>query len=141
MSSPLPHGQATATPTPTSTLRAGMVGLGMIFDETYRPFFEAVHRRPLYDPAFGITRVELAAVASRTGRRADEFRRRSAGRVADFVSFTEPDCVEQLLAPQQASNTAPVNPRRRRSISSASPRPTTGILPPPGPPCWPASTC
>ena len=27
-----------------------MAGLGMIFDETYRPFFEAVHRRPLYAP-------------------------------------------------------------------------------------------
>ncbi len=28
-----------ATP-PRHTLRAGMLGLGMIFDETYRPFFE-----------------------------------------------------------------------------------------------------
>ena len=67
-----------------------MVGLGMIFDETYRPFFEAVHRRPLYDPAFGITRIELYAVASRTGRRADEFRRRSAEGVADFVASRTP---------------------------------------------------
>jgi hypothetical protein len=24
-------------------LRAGMVGLGMIFEETYRPFFEQAH--------------------------------------------------------------------------------------------------
>ena len=26
------------------TLRAGMIGMGMIFDETYRPFFERAHR-------------------------------------------------------------------------------------------------
>jgi predicted dehydrogenase len=103
MNTPLPHGALTNPPTDrTSTLRAGMVGLGMIFDETYRPFFEAVHQRPLYDPAFGIVRVELAAVASRTGERADAYRRRSTGRVADFVSFTEPRSIEQLLAAESA---------------------------------------
>ena len=99
-----PH--SSADPTATSTLRAGMVGLGMIFDETYRPFFEAVHQRPLYDPAFGVVRVELAAVASRTGARADEYRRRSAGRIADFVSYLEPQSIEQLLADQSASGKA-----------------------------------
>ncbi len=75
-----------------------MVGLGMIFDETYRPFFESVHQRPLYDPAFGIVRVELAAVASRTGQRAEEYRRKAAGRVHSFVGFVEPNSIEQLLA-------------------------------------------
>ena len=75
-----------------------MVGLGMIFDETYRPFFEMVHQRPLYDPSFGIVRVELAAVASRTGQRAEEYRRKAAGRVAPFVSFVEPNSIDQLLA-------------------------------------------
>src|SRR5271154_2618582 len=89
-----------ADQTGTSTLRAGMVGLGMIFDETYRPFFETVHLRPLYDPAFGIVRLELAAVASRTGHRAEEYRRRSAGRVTDFASFVEPQSIEQLLEAQ-----------------------------------------
>lgn len=84
--------------TPTTRvnrLAAGMVGLGMIFDETYRPFFEAVRRRPLYDPAFGICHVDLAAVASRTGRRADAYR--MAGTLGDFESFKEPDAMGQLL--------------------------------------------
>ena len=43
-------------------LRAGMVGMGMIFDETYRPFFEAVSRQPLYDGRFGPSSVALSAV-------------------------------------------------------------------------------
>ncbi|HEX4142656.1 MAG TPA: Gfo/Idh/MocA family oxidoreductase [Pirellulales bacterium] len=108
MNNPLPHGEKTgaANLSAVSTLRVGMVGLGMIFDETYRPFFEAVHQRPLYDPAFGIARVELAAVASRTGQRAEDYRRRLAGRVADFASFVEPGSIEQLLAP---SASAPVD--------------------------------
>ena len=50
-------------------LKAGMVGMGMIFDETYRPFFEAAHAGGLYDRRFGLCEVELAAVASRTGGR------------------------------------------------------------------------
>ena len=48
-------------------LRAGMVGMGMIFDETYRPFFEQVRDRGIYDRLFGDVDVPLAAVASRTG--------------------------------------------------------------------------
>ena len=43
------------------TLRIGMVGMGMIFDETYRPFFENVHRQGLFDRRFGVCNVELAA--------------------------------------------------------------------------------
>ena len=61
----------------------------MIFDETYRPFFEAVHQRPLYDPAFGVVRVPLAAVASRTGQRADEYRRQ-LGRPRRPISTVSP---------------------------------------------------
>ncbi len=79
-------------------LRAGMVGTGMIFDETYRPFFEAVFQRPLYQPSFGVCQVALAAVASRTGRRADAYRHASVGRIGRFESFCEPDSVEKLLA-------------------------------------------
>ena len=37
----------------SSVLRAGMVGLGMIFDETYRPFFERAHAEGLWDKRFG----------------------------------------------------------------------------------------
>ena len=75
-------------------LRGGMVGMGMIFDETYRPFFEQVRHRPLYDRAFGVCDVELNAVASRTGKRANAYR----ATIGAFDSFTEPNSVEQLLA-------------------------------------------
>ncbi len=80
-------------------LRAGMVGLGMIFDETYRPFFEQVRQHPLYDPRFGVCQVELTAVASRTGRRAQAYLEQ--GRLGQFQSFAEPDSVGQLLRQAQ----------------------------------------
>src|SRR5262245_10199202 len=35
-------------------LRAGMVGLGMIFDDTYRPLFEQLHTEGLYRRDFGL---------------------------------------------------------------------------------------
>ncbi|HLW65508.1 MAG TPA: Gfo/Idh/MocA family oxidoreductase [Gemmataceae bacterium] len=77
-------------------LRAGMVGLGMIFDETYRPLFEQMYSRGLYRRDIGFVDVELAAVASRTGARAEKLRQ--AGRLSSFASFTEPDAVEKMLA-------------------------------------------
>src|SRR5262249_30623642 len=40
-------------------LRAGMVGLGMIFDDTYRPLFEQLHAEGLYRRDFGSVEVEL----------------------------------------------------------------------------------
>jgi predicted dehydrogenase len=80
-------------------LRAGMVGLGMIFDDTYRPLFEQLHAEGLYRRDFGLVEVELAAVASRTGARAERYRRDAAGRVGGaFASFAGPDAVGQLLA-------------------------------------------
>src|SRR5437870_2238386 len=79
-------------------LRAGMVGLGMIFDETYRPLFEQLHAEGLYRRDFGYVDVELAAVASRTGSRAERYRRQAAGRVADFVSYSGNDAAHQLAA-------------------------------------------
>src|SRR5262245_60551939 len=80
-----------------SSLRAGMVGMGMIFDETYRPFFEQAHAAKLYDPRFGACSVELAAVASRTGSRAEAYRQSAGNRIAPFISFKEPDSIGQLL--------------------------------------------
>jgi D-galacturonate reductase len=74
-----------------------MVGMGMIFDETYRPFFEQAHAAGIYDPTFGVCRVELAAVASRTGSRADAYRKAAGDRIAKFESFREPDSINQLL--------------------------------------------
>jgi predicted dehydrogenase len=79
-------------------LRAGMVGLGMIFDETYRPLFEQLHANGLYRRDFGLVDVELAAVASRTGTRAERYRQSAAGRVGDFASFSGDGSTEQLLA-------------------------------------------
>jgi len=78
-------------------LRAGMVGLGMIFDETYRPLFEQLHREGLYRRDFDHVNVELSAVATRTGARAERYKKNVAGRVADFASFTGHDAVRQLL--------------------------------------------
>jgi predicted dehydrogenase len=92
------HAPPTGSQTvPVHALRAGMAGMGMIFDETYRPFLEGVHLRPLYDEAWGVCRVELAAVASRTGQRAEAYRRASQGKVAEFDSFQGPHSVSQLL--------------------------------------------
>ena len=78
-------------------LRGGMVGMGMIFDETYRPFFENAFRHGLYDRRFGACDVELAAVASRTGGRAKAYRESAAGKVAEFRSFVEPNSIGKLL--------------------------------------------
>src|SRR5262245_56967246 len=82
--------------TASNTLRAGMIGMGMIFDETYRPFFERMHDQGLFDRCFGLVEVPLTAVASRTGVRADKYRR-AAGRIAAHESFTGADAVARLL--------------------------------------------
>lgn len=74
-----------------------MVGLGMIFDETYRPLFEQLHAERLYREPFGLITVELAAVASRTGSRAEKYRQAAAGRVGDFQSYSGADAVRQML--------------------------------------------
>lgn len=89
------------TTTPNFTrnrLRAGMVGLGMIFDETYRPFFEQAHADGIYRRDFGLVDIELAAVATRTGSRADRYRKEAAGRCTPFASFAGTDAVAKLLA-------------------------------------------
>jgi predicted dehydrogenase len=75
-----------------------MVGMGMIFDETYRPFFEKVRAQPLYEPGVGVCQVQLAAVASRTGSRAEAYRKSAGQRIDSFQSFTEPGSMPKLLA-------------------------------------------
>jgi D-galacturonate reductase len=77
-----------------------MIGMGMIFDETYRPCFERVATAGLYDRSFGAVDFSLAAVASRTGKRAEAYRQEAvkAGRIPDFQSFSGNNSVEQLLA-------------------------------------------
>jgi predicted dehydrogenase len=79
-------------------LRAGMVGLGMIFDETYRPLFEQLHRDGLYRPDIGPVQVELTTAASRTGVRGERYRQSGAGRLGPFVNCHGPNAVEHLLA-------------------------------------------
>jgi predicted dehydrogenase len=79
-------------------LRAGMVGMGMIFDDTYRPMFEQVHTEGLHRRDFGLVDIELAAVATRTGSRAERYKKAAAGRIADFVSCAGEDAVPRLLA-------------------------------------------
>jgi predicted dehydrogenase len=74
-------------------IRAGMVGLGMIFEETYRPCFEQLRNEGLFRRDFGQTEVDLAAVASRTGSRAERYRQS----LGDFKSFAGPHAVAQLL--------------------------------------------
>lgn len=83
--------------TQPNRLRAGMVGLGMIFDETYRPMFEAAHRDGIFRRDFGFVDVELVAVASRTGSRAERYRKDLAGKVSPFQSFAGADAVPALL--------------------------------------------
>jgi len=69
----------------------------MIFDETYRPMFEAVHCNGLFRRDFGLVGVELAAVASRTGSRVERYQRELAGKLAPFQSFAGPDALPALL--------------------------------------------
>lgn len=79
-------------------LRAGMLGMGMIFDETYRPFFEQTHAAGgIYDPRFGLCRVELTGVGSRTGSRAEAYRKASTGKIAPFESYSGPDATAKLI--------------------------------------------
>ncbi len=79
-------------------LRAGMIGVGMIFDETYRPFLERTHREGMYDRKYGDVSVPLVGIASRTGKRADKYRETAGDAIAPFVSFSGEDSVDQMLA-------------------------------------------
>ncbi|MEQ1842399.1 MAG: Gfo/Idh/MocA family oxidoreductase, partial [Verrucomicrobiales bacterium] len=76
-------------------LRGGMVGMGMIFDETYAPFFEAA-QDGVYDPAVGAFRVELAGAATRTGDRAAAYGKRRG--LAAFGNHMGENAVGDLLA-------------------------------------------
>ncbi len=86
-----------STPTPSPALRAGMVGVGMIFDETYRPFFERTHREGLYDRRFGDVSVPLVAIASKTGKRAAQYLANAGTSIHAFQNFAGNDSVGQML--------------------------------------------
>ncbi|MEX0727331.1 MAG: Gfo/Idh/MocA family oxidoreductase [Planctomycetaceae bacterium] len=82
---------------PSHRLRAGMVGIGMIFDETYRPFFERAHAEGVYDRRFGDVAVELSAVASRTGKRADAYLKSAGNRIGPCQNFHGSHSVAEML--------------------------------------------
>ncbi|WP_437203296.1 Gfo/Idh/MocA family protein [Planctomicrobium sp. SH664] len=79
-------------------VRAGMIGMGMIFDETYRPFFERAAAQGVYDRSFGVVDVQLAGVASRTGKRAESYRKVAPAATKDFYSASGENCTQDLLA-------------------------------------------
>jgi predicted dehydrogenase len=81
----------------TKTLRVGMVGAGMIFDETYRPAFLHLAETPLYSRRTGPVEVRLAGVASRTGKRAAKLHDELQGMLGDFAIHVEPDSLGSLL--------------------------------------------
>jgi len=74
-----------------------MVGLGMIFDETYRPFLEATSGAPLFASATGPVAIHLLAAASKTGTRAARQLADPANRLSGFLNCAGPDAVQQLL--------------------------------------------
>lgn len=78
-------------------LRIGMVGLGMIFEETYRPLWEHLDLQGLPVPGVGFVPVTLAGVASRTGRRGAGLRNTVLDRDGTMVNAVEPGAMEQLL--------------------------------------------
>ncbi|MEO2091822.1 MAG: Gfo/Idh/MocA family oxidoreductase [Gemmataceae bacterium] len=88
------------------SIRAGMVGVGMIFDETYRPFFESPAAQNLFDPSSpvaGISSVTLAGIVSRTGSRAEKYRAVAPPHVREFRSFIgEAGLAESLASNVQA---------------------------------------
>lgn len=84
-----------ATPVVLPVLRGGMVGMGMIFDETYAPFFETAGEG-IYDAAVGAYRVELAGAATRTGDRAKAYCERRG--LTGFGNHSGDNAVGDLLA-------------------------------------------
>ncbi len=81
---------------PNQTLHAAMLGTGMIFDETYRPFFEqAGYSRFLAGDC--VVDVRLAAVGTRSGTRAAAYAAVAPPRTSGFQSLSGPDCVGRLL--------------------------------------------
>lgn len=75
-----------------------MIGFGMIFDDTYRPFFEHAHASGgVALPRLPAVPVALAAAASRTGSRAAKYLADSKNRMPAFVNCSGTDAIEQLL--------------------------------------------
>jgi D-galacturonate reductase len=78
-------------------LRVGMVGVGMIFEETYAPFFEEAATSPLYDVTTGPVQVQLSALVSRTGQRAARYLRQRGHLFPGCENLFGADAWERLL--------------------------------------------
>ena len=78
-------------------LKAGMVGFGMIVDETYRPFFETVYKQDLYQRSTGPVEVSLDAVVTRTGSRAEKYLAERGDKVGGFQSFVGDNAIEEMI--------------------------------------------
>ena len=74
-----------------------MVGLGMIFEETYQPLLEKLHADGLYRRDFGYVDIELSAVASRTGVRGERLRQSAGERLGPFINCKGPAAIDELL--------------------------------------------
>ncbi len=76
---------------------AAMLGTGMIFDETYRPFFEQPDASR-FVAGDSVVDVRLSAVATRSGSRAAAYARAAPPRASGFRSYCGPGGVAELLA-------------------------------------------
>jgi len=74
-----------------------MVGVGMIFEETYAPFFEEAATSPLYDVTTGPVQVQLSALVSRTGQRAARYLRQRGHLFPGCENLFGADAWERLL--------------------------------------------
>lgn len=82
----------------SKVLRVGMVGLGMIFDETYKPVFLDLAHSPLYSPATGPVDVRWTAAASRTGSRGRNYLQQLKNIIPPFENCHGDDSIQKLLA-------------------------------------------
>lgn len=85
------------TSQPMPQLRVGMVGVGMIFEETYAPFFETAAETPLYDVATGPVQVQLAALVSRTGQRAARYLQQRGNLFPSCQNLAGAQALEEML--------------------------------------------
>jgi predicted dehydrogenase len=74
-----------------------MVGVGMIFEETYAPFFETAATAPLYDVTTGPVQVQLSVLVSRTGQRAARYLHQKGDLFPACQNLSGADAWEQLF--------------------------------------------
>ena len=79
-------------------LRVGMIGLGMIFDETYKPVFLELANSPLYSPATGPVDICWTAAATRTGTRGQNYLQQLKHLIPPFDNCHGDDAIQKLLS-------------------------------------------